>query len=172
MVAVLSTLTSLGSLSLGFEPPESRPDRESRCPRPPTRYVLPVLTYFGFKGAREYLDDFVARIDTPRLSRLCMTFLDGIGSETSQLIQFISRAPALKSFGKARVAFGEDGAWVNLSSQTHGYGELFVKIPFFAFHEQLSSLVQVCTSCLPPLSTLEDLYIYEEPDLYANQDSD
>jgi hypothetical protein len=101
-----------------------------------------------------------------------MTFLDGIGSDTSQLIQFISRAPALKSFRKARVAFDENGARVNLSSQTHGYGELFVKIPFFAFHEQLSSLVQVCTSCLPPLSTLEDVYIYEEPDLYADEDSD
>jgi hypothetical protein len=28
---------------------------------------------------------------------------------------------------------------------------------------QVLSLEQVCTSCLPPLSTLEDLYIYQDP---------
>ena len=31
------------------------------------------------------------------------------------------------------------------------------------FDLQVSSLEQICTSSLPPLSSLEDLYIYENP---------
>jgi hypothetical protein len=48
------------------------------------------------------------------------------------------------------------------SSSHHrpGYGSLVVKISCETLGEQVSSLVQVCTSCLPPLSTTEDLYIY------------
>ena len=38
-----------------------------------------------------------------------------------------------------------------------------MKIPCTASEWQLSSLEQVCSSSLPPLSTLEDLYIHEDP---------
>jgi len=48
-----------------------------------------------------------------------------------------------------------------LPSQTSDYDVLGVEIKFTASEWQLSSLEQVCTSSLPPLSTLEDLYIFE-----------
>ena len=163
MVTALSTLTSLESLSLEFQSPRSRPDRASRRPPPPTRSVLPVLTCFSFKGVSEYLDDLVARIDAPRLNNLSITFFNEIVFDTPQFIQFISRTPTLKALEKARVAFEDDAAKVKLSSQTSGYGELNVKISCRELDWQVSSLEQVCTSCLPPLSTLEDLYIYEDP---------
>jgi hypothetical protein len=120
------------------------------------------------------LDDFVARINTPRLSSLYITFFDLIEFGTPQLIQFISRTPALKSLEKARIAFGVSSAKVKLSSQTSGYGELDVNIERRGSDEQLWSLeqVMVCTSCLPPLSMLEDLYIYENPDIYIYPDPD
>ena len=38
-----------------------------------------------------------------------------------------------------------------------------MKIPCTVSEWQLSSLEQVCSSSLPPLSTLEDLYIHEDP---------
>ncbi len=59
----LSVLTSLGTFSLEFLSPKSRPDRESQHPHPASRSVLPVLTRFWFKGVSEYSEDLVVWID-------------------------------------------------------------------------------------------------------------
>ena len=160
IVTALSTLTSLGDLRLEFQSPLSRPDRESRRPPPSKRSVLPVLTELRFKGDVEYLDDLVARIDAPQLDELNITFFNQIVFDTPQVIQFISRLPTLEALEKANVVFSHDAALVNLSSD---YGELKVKIPCGESDWQVSSLEQICTSSLPPLSKLEDLYIYEVP---------
>jgi hypothetical protein len=71
----------------------------------------------------------------------------------------------LKSLERARVTFGNDAARIRLSSLTSGYGEFILKIPCRDLDWQVSSLEQVCTSVssLPPLSTLEVLYIHSEP---------
>ena len=161
IVAVLSTMNSLKKLSFEFKSPRSRPDWANRRLPPPTRSVLPVLIYFRFKGACEYLEDLVTCIDTPRLNDLSITLFNQIVFDTPQSIQFISRAPTLETFEKAHVVFGSNAAWVHLSSQTSVNGKLVMKIPCIELDWQVSSMEQVCTSCLPPLSPLEDLYIYE-----------
>ena len=53
-------------------------------------------------------------------------------------------------------------ASIKLSSKTSGGGKLTVEILCRELDWQVSSLEQVCTSSLPPLSMLEDLYIYED----------
>jgi hypothetical protein len=168
MVTSLSTLFRLDYLVLEFESPRSHPDWASRPPPPSTRSVLPVLTYFGFKGVCEYLEDLVARIDAPRLNKFYMTFFNQVVFDTPQSIQFISRTPTLKTFEKALVVFEYHAASVNLSSRISDYGMLNVKIPCIRSDWQVSAMEQVCTSCLPPLSTLEDLYIYERLNLQAD----
>ena len=166
MVTALSTLTSLENLWLEFESPRSYPGQASRRPPPLTRSVLPALIFFRFKGVYEYLEDFVTRINTPELDKSYITFLNQIVFDTPQLIQFISRTPTLGTSEnlKARVVFEDGAASIKLSSQTYGDGKLSVKIPFIELDWQVSSMEQVCTLCLPPLSTLEDLYVYELPD--------
>ena len=161
MTTALSTLTSLEVLSLEFISPLSLPDRASRRLPPPTPIVLPVLTTFWFKGVSDYLDDLVVRIDAPLLKTLGITFFNQILFDTPQLVQFISRTPALKAPETACVMFWEDITRVELSSRASGYGDLIVGILCQNLDWQVSALEQVCTSCLPPLSTLEDLYIYE-----------
>jgi hypothetical protein len=165
MAIALSELTDLKSLRLNFQSPRSYPDRERRRPSPPTRTVLPVLTRFWFKGVCEYLDDLVALINAPQLDHLDMTFFNQITFDTPQFIQFIGRTPALGALETARVVFGRAVATVNFSSRTSDYGSLNVGIPCRELDWQVSSLEQVCTSCLPRLSTgtSEDLYIYERP---------
>jgi hypothetical protein len=165
MVSALSALTSLGILRLGFQSPRSCPGWASRYPPPPTRFVLPVLTYFRFKGVSEYWDNLVARIDAPRLSSLDITFFNQIIFDTPQFIQFISRTPTLKALEKAIVTFMDGAAIVSLTSlaSLHRGPELSVRISSRELDWQVSSLEQVCTSSLPPLSVLEDLYITEEP---------
>jgi hypothetical protein len=160
MVTVLSTLTRLEVLVLEFQSHQSRPDQATRHLPPPTRSLLSILRSFAFKGDNEYLEDFLARIDAPRLYNLHTTFFNDIVFETPQFIQFIRRAPWPKAPGKVNVIFEDDTATVILPSLT--YGELLVKISSCREPDwRVLFLVQVFTTCLPPLSTLEDLYIYE-----------
>jgi hypothetical protein len=162
MATSLSALTNLESLRLYFP----YPDLESRRPPPPplTRSILPSLTNTQFKGASEYLEVIFARIDAPRLNRLRMIFFNQIIFDTPQLFQFISRRPTLRAPEIGHIAFNFNfGAIiVKFLSLESEYGVLNVQIPFTASEWRLSSLEQLCTSSLPPLSTLEDLYIFED----------
>ena len=91
MVPALATLTRLDLLQIGFQSPSSRPSR-IRLP-PVTRTVLPALTDFTFLGVREYLEDFIARIDAPRLASVFTKFFNQlIDFEVPRLCQFIERS--------------------------------------------------------------------------------
>ena len=165
MVACLSLLTSLGELSLEFESPRSRPDREGRRPPPSTRTVLPALTRFWFTGVCEYLENFVARVDAPRLNSFETTFFNDIVFDTPQFTQFISRPPMMEAFDKATVDLWGHGAYIELSSNTSDGRRLEVGISSEMLNWQVSFLKQVCTSSLPPLSVLDDLYITNDRSL-------
>jgi hypothetical protein len=163
IVTALSTLTRLKSLQLDFESPQSRPDPEHQHPPPPTRSVLPNLGHFQFKGDSEYLEVVVAHIDAPRLFHLETTLFNDIIFDTPQFTQFISRTPIVEALEKAHVTFDGTAAAVQLSSLTSGkYERLVVEIPCKELDWQVSSMEQICTSCLPPLPTL-DLHIYGNP---------
>jgi hypothetical protein len=174
MVTALSTLTSLEFLWLRFRSRQSRPDRRTPFP---TRSVLPVLTSFWFKGATEYLEDLVARIDAPRVNDLYIIPFNQIVFDTPQFIKFIKRTPTLKPLEVARVAFKEGAASVKLSSRRASRHVVVIKLEISCSLPgwQISSLEQVCTSCLPPLAKLEDLYIYEstilQPDWQDNMEN-
>ena len=162
MGVALLMLTSLEYLSLEFESPRSSPDQARQHSPPSTRSVLPVLIYFSFKGVSEYLNDLVACFDASRLNTLDITFFDDTIFDTPQLVRFISHTPIWKAFEKAYITFYYQVAVVDFSSQTSRDGELRefkVQILCEGLNRQVSSLEQVCTSCMPPLSILEDLYI-------------
>jgi len=162
MATGLSALTSLETLHLSFRDPRPRPALGSRRPPPPTRFILPRLTRIQFKGASEYLEEILARIDAPRLDGLHITFFNQLIFDTPHLFQFISRTPTLRAVKNGHIAFYSTGIVVIFSSQTSDYEILSVRIPCTASEWQLSSLEQVCASSLPPVSTLEDLYIVED----------
>jgi hypothetical protein len=159
MITCLSALTFLEKLSLGFQSPRSYPNRESQRPPPPTRSILPTLTYFQFRGVSEYLDDFVAHIDAPRLSNLHIVFFNQIDFDSPQLTQFISRTPRLNLPDEAHVIFHHDNVMIRFLSRTFGPAEFHVEISCSGSDWQLTSLTQVCALCLPPLSTVETLCI-------------
>jgi hypothetical protein len=119
-----------------------------------------------FRGVSEYLDDLVARIDSPLLDNLYITFFNQILFDTPQLIQFISRTP-LKALEKASVSFEDGAANIYLSSRTNRHRGLNVRIPCTELDWKVSSLEQVCALCLPPLSVLEDLDISEHPYVHS-----
>jgi len=159
IVTGLSTSTRLEALRLGFESPLSHFTRESRRPPPLTRSVLPALTIFRFQGSSEYLEDLVARIDTPLLDGLEIAFFHQLIFDTPQLTQFISRTPNLKTHGEACVVFFQDYVGVILPQAFPRQLELGVTCRQSDW--QLSSLAQICSSALPQalIPTMEHLYI-------------
>ena len=105
MATYLSTLPCLEEFSVGFY---WLPHEYLTGPRDPprqTRVILPALTHFLFKGTGEYLEDFVARIDTPLLNNLKVTVVLDIHSESihhvRQLCELIGRAENSKPFKQA-----------------------------------------------------------------------
>jgi len=152
MAALLSVLSSLESLRLQFQYPQSRPDWESRRLPPSKRSVISALTYFHFNGVIEYVEDLVTYIDAPHLNDFYIAFFNQIDFDGPRLVQFISRTPALRK-DEAHVEFDDSTASVRPSS--YSWIEISCREPDW----QLSSIAQVCNSCLPPLSMIEDLYI-------------
>jgi hypothetical protein len=160
IVALLSELSSLETLSLGFISPESRPDWESRSLPSPNRSILPALNKFRFQGVTEYLEDLVTSIDSPQLDTFYITFFKRIDFDTPRLAQFINRTPTLRACDKAHVKFGDRSTSVALLARSK---TLKISISCGEPDQQLSSIAQVCSSSLPSPSTVEDLYV--EPQL-------
>jgi hypothetical protein len=163
LATCLSALTSLVLLGLEFESPESCPDLESQRPFLPTRFVLPTLTTFRFKGVNEYLEEFLARIDAPQVFSLRITFFNDIGFDTPELVQFIGRTPRLGVYDEARLIFRSHEALVELRPKPSDYRMVEVIILCQVSDWQLSSLSQICALPLRLLLTMENLYINEDP---------
>jgi hypothetical protein len=106
LFTTLSTLTSLGSLWLEFQSPQSRPDRESLAPIC-SDSVPPRPHPFSVKGAIEHLESLVAGIDGSSILPACLLqpFPIKSYSDTSKF-EFISGAPALKPRKKSVLHFG------------------------------------------------------------------
>ena len=162
MVTCLSVLTRLKSFLIGFESPQSRPDR--RRPPPQTRTLLPILDSLRFQGVSEYLEDLVARIDVPLLNDLNITFLHQLIFEIPQLNQFISRTPKFIAFDKAYVQFGNRLVSVALPPKSVSELGLVFEIICDQSDWQLSSLAQLCSFSFPQalIPAVERLYIIDE----------
>ena len=104
MVACVLTMNNLEFFTLEYRSPLSRPDRWSRRPPPRTHVVLPSLTRFRFHGASEYLEDFLAQVDSPQLNFFHITFFNQLAFDLSQLPQFISRTEKIKALTQAALA--------------------------------------------------------------------
>ncbi len=157
MADLLSVLSSLQILVLEFQSPQSRPNWEGRRPPPSKCSVVPALINFYFKGVIEYLENLVTYIDAPQLdhSHLFLTFINQIDFDSPRLAQFISRTPILADCD-AHVEFYDGAVGVRLSSHLR---DIEIQFSCGEPDQQLSSVAQVCNTCLPPLSMIEGLYI-------------
>jgi len=165
MATCLSALTKLERLELEFESPLSRSVREIQRPHSSTRFVLPALTRFWFRGASEYLEDLVARIDAPKLEGFFIGFFHQLVFDTPQLAQFIGRTPTLRSHNQSQVlSFSDWGASVIVLRSGTSDRVLQLGILSGQSDWQLSSLAQVCTSSFPHafIPKVEHLSVLEE----------
>ena len=103
MATCLTALPFLESLAIGFRSPSLHLLQSN----PPTlaRAALPALYGLAFSGVSEYFEDFVARIDTPRLAQLIIAFPMDLIFDIPRLRNFIDRTGGIKPFDGAAIQF-------------------------------------------------------------------
>jgi hypothetical protein len=150
MVTFLSALSNLKSLIIEFRFSQ---ERLFHITAPPlTRAVLPALRDFVFHGSREYLEDFVARIDLPLLHNLYMT--SSLHFDIPQVYKLIDRTERFKKINQAELKLCPWGAWTAFGSSTGS------PHPELRVHLVLGRNLQV-PSILPLVSQVERLHVVE-----------
>ncbi len=158
MVTCLATLPNLECLSIGFPSRRSRPLQISLPPL--TRTVLPALIHLRFSGVGQYLEDFIARIDTPLLNQLIVTFFlwDLISDiNIPRLCNFIDRTECQRPFNQAKIRFSSAPIRMILGSKSPTWFELEIKCERPDW--QLLLMTQIFSQHLPLLSHVEHLQI-------------
>ena len=164
IVPALSMLSSLESLKLDFKCSWPRPDRERTSFPPQKCSILPALAKFYFEGPIEYLEQLVARIDTPQLEKMSIFFFYRFNFNfyCPRLVQFVNRTPTLRALGdsEAHVQFHERMAVVILRyrASKSSLDGLCIESLYREIHRQLSFINRSVTPPLHFLSTVEDLY--------------
>ncbi|KAH9992239.1 Piwi domain-containing protein [Russula compacta] len=164
MATFLAALPRLTDLSFGFRSPQSRPSQISLPPR--TRAVLPALTRLVFRGVSEYLEDFVARIDTPLLTWCITTLFMDLIFNVPHFCEFISRAESLRPHNPAKVTLSSWSIDIIFGSFLLGLGSeyssrLELEIKCQDADWQISSMAQVCSQLSPLFTRVEQLDIRE-----------
>ncbi|KAI0288619.1 hypothetical protein BC826DRAFT_677912 [Russula brevipes] len=173
MAACLSSLNRLECLHLRFKSPQPRPDQPSPPPR--TRVVLPVLTTLIFKGMTDYSEDFLARIDTPVLDQLFMTFFLDLGFDVPHLKEFIGRANRLKLPKEASVVFASRSIALQLDRHRHRQHRSSLDIldpRCDRIGWQVDSMALLCGQLSPFFSLIEqlDFIVYCPPSKPLGED--
>jgi hypothetical protein len=170
MAKCLSTLTDLKVLCIEFHSPQSRPDNEPKRTLPLKRETLHSLTHFNFRGASDYLEDLLARIDAPVLIHVEITLFNQLIFRVPQLSRFIGSMETLKSAKVAEMesSFGSGvsikleqprGADASAKPDTVGCGRpLSLCVLCGVLDWQISSIAQICNQS-PLLSSVERLEI-------------
>ena len=156
MATSLAALPHLGFFSIEFRSPPLHLPQSS----PPhlTRASLPSLSHLTFSGVSEYFEDFVARIDTPRLTRLSITFFMDLNFDIPRLRNFIDHNESLKPFNQAAMKFS---SWT--IAIVFGSSPRFeLKIRCGRPDRQLSSMMQIFSQQSPLLSFVEQLEVSED----------
>jgi hypothetical protein len=119
-VKCLAVLTRLTTLSITFYDYMSRSHSSESRPRADLlmRTTLPALTSFHYRGYCEYLEDFLALINTPQLHKLRIKYFTPcvMDIQATQLSRFIDRTPSLtlNQFRHAIVTFYPLAIYVQL----------------------------------------------------------
>jgi hypothetical protein len=155
MATSLMALPNLAHLSIEFRSPPSGLLQLS--PPPLTRVTLPALYFLDFSGVSEYLEDFVARINTPRLTSLNISFFMDLIFDIPRLRNFIDHTEGLKPFNQAAIEFSSHTTEIVFGEPYRFWLEIKCERPDW----QLSSITQIFSEQLPLLSRVEQLELRE-----------
>ena len=157
----LSGVTQLETLSLHFLSLPPRRNYLQLPPQPGERVALPALTCLKYRGTSKYLDSFVARINTPCLGDIDITFFSQPTMDASQLGQFIGRIDVLQVQTYLSHADIETSAHAISICFTNSNTSATIKLQISCkqIDWQLSCMAQVCGQFSPFLFRVEELSI-------------
>ena len=169
LVTGLSTLVQLKQLTIGFLAPASSPPPSMTRP-PPQRITLPSLAFFDFHGASEYLEEFVAQIDSPpSLCKITIRLFNDIFFEIPHLYQFLPCQNALGSPTSMTVVHSLNSVTIYFSQDSHS--SEYILDPCKQLDWQLSFVAQISSQLSPLLSSVRSLTI-RCPELPTREDVD
>ncbi|KAH9037721.1 hypothetical protein EDB84DRAFT_1130057 [Lactarius hengduanensis] len=163
MVEGLAVLTRLKTLSISFRSGTSPPDQMGGRPDPPIRIILPALTAFHYIGRCEYLEDFLAQIDTPQLCDLRIEYFKRqIQATPGQLSRFVDRTENLKpdQFSRAKATFFYEDIYVKFDCPqgSHRKARLSLSISGQAWLDaQVPCVAHVLCQLVPLFSNVDHL---------------
>ena len=175
LITGLSTLVLLEWLTVGFLSPASSPPPSMTHP-PPRRAILPSLKVLHFHGTSEYLEEFMARIDSPALGIIMIELFNQIFFEIPQFGQFIRRQNALGSPDRVSIYHGPGHVDVNISyNSREGNPPKPIGCNFQTkcrrLDWQLSFLTQILSELSHLLSSIHSFMIYSD-EVPAQEDMD
>ena len=157
-----SSLVTLSLSNIHFVSPNRHELQSafSQHPPPSTGFVFPALTRFEFKGYSRYLEDIVAQVNAPVLNDLSITLLRHNISTTPRFGPLISCPLNLKAPDNALMVFLYSSIFVEFRSQTSTSVCETLKLNIVLCSDlPLSSLALICGLSLPPLTTVERLFV-------------
>ena len=161
-----SGMVQLRSLSLHFPSTGNH-----LTPPPPSRelVILPALTRLNFRGTTEYLERLVARIDTPLLGDIEVTFVEKSNFDLSQLFKFTTRMGIHTSPRRADILSSEHA--VSISWTRPGDSNCFkLQSPCKSFSDRLFILARILYQFSAFLYSVEDLRVTAQRPLKQGDD--
>ena len=162
MVRSLAVLTRLQRLSISFYKKMSRSDLSRSHPHPQMRVILPVLIRLEYEGRSEYLEDFLARIDTPRIDSVIIEYSKH-QINASHLSQFIERTENLKidQFTRALIYFYPDYSSFGLNRSREAWTQSHVDLKILdeaSLEVQVRDMAQLISQLAAMFSKVDDLF--------------
>ncbi len=176
LVIGLSAMTQLKSFKIHFDFPTFHFHASNLRMPLSGRIVLPALTNFKFRGVNEYLEDIVARIDTPLLELIDLRFFNGLVFEIPHLSHFVRRTSQLGSPTQAKIYSSGSAVSVTLIHQpgtpsTTIPGQLRLQIACRQFDWQLSAISQISSQLSPFFSGVGQLDVRTFPPSASGRDN-
>ena len=154
LVTALSTLVQLKRLTVGFHSPDSRPPSSMTRPRH-QRASLPSLACLDFYGTSEYLEQFVAQIDLPALTKILINLFNDIFFEIPHFCEFIPRLNTPGSPTSARVILYSKFVQVSFFHEANPGNEWYsLETSCIPLDWQLSFATQITSQLSPLLSSV------------------
>jgi hypothetical protein len=162
LVTTLSTLAQLKRLTVDYHSPASSPPPIMTRP-PPQRITLPSLHSLEFYGVSAYLEEFVARIDSPALCKIAIRLFNDICFEIPQFCEFIARLDVLKSPTWALVRHSAEFVGILFFQEGKPLSEnCFLGTSCRQLDWQLSFVTQISSQLSPHLSSVHSLGIQSD----------
>ena len=160
MLTGLAGLTRLESLTIEFQNSirlNLLTDQKLSAPATPA-VRLPVLDRFTFRGYCEYLEDLVAQIDAPLVTKFNIDYFSQPTYHVPQLARFLARSEIFKPPGLSSVSIRYI-PWTNIWFCGPNMENLIFKIKSSGMVRGILHSVQLCQQLSALFSSIVDLYL-------------